>query len=1176
MISMNAISSAGGAANYYTAQAEIEYYANEIVPSAWGGRGLAFAGYSGTVSAEDLTQALAGEVRERGDADGEFKQVRLGRTVIDKETGERVIEHRAGWDLTFAPPKSVSLESEVFGRQDVRQAHEAAVVAAMGYLEGHAAQTKYRHQVVATGNLVYASFAHATSRAGDPQTHTHVLIANVTYLDGKAYSLTNEQILRQRTTADAVYRNELANGLTRLGYGLDFDGRGHFEIAGYDRQQLAEFSKRSQQIDEALIERGSSKAQASHEARQTAALATRDDKAFGHSESAVVHRERWQAQARSLGITAAVQLEHDRRAMPSAQALIASAADSLAEREQEFSKRDLVKEAMLQSSGRSSSGELLAEITAQAQAGALLARPSNWTGERFTTPAAIAGELWADRQLQAGRDAHTAILGEREFERALVAFEMRKGFELNDEQRQAARQILTRADQFSGVQGAAGTGKTTMLEFVREAAESRGWVVQGLSNGAAQASKLQADSGIASSTTASFLARQRARVVGGTGGDSGPAKLLYINDEASMSGQRDFNGVIQAALVGGAKTVFVGDKAQHQSVAAGSAFERAQDKIQVAWLQQIKRQTTEQARAPVREAIADNPSQALRKTALEFGQAREQVERKWSEIAVRRGQGAEPGVEPSEASEPRREIFTRAQASARREEIRAARVADNQVAIGAIARDYTALAGPQRERTAVITSTNADREAINEAIRGQLIEAGEINSAGTHVQTLQRKDLTRAQAGQASSYAPGDVLKQTLAPASDGPGRTGGRRRRSRPGRGSEGSQRYLSVEGINAQDNTVEVRVQGFDRGEGGDRLTIAAAELAATVAYTVQPREFAPGDRVAFLENSREFGVANGELGTVRRIDAKGMTVSLSGDGASREVTREIRFDAYRQIDHGYVMTSHKAQGQTVDRTLIHHNTEAGMHGRREAYVNVTRARLSTTTYTQDRERAAEQAARVVDKTQAVAKPRGMRRGVEWGKERGNDKAQRADRQPSLPEQGRQREAQPHTQAQAPALANSLAADELRFAPLSYADVTLEPGQRLDLGADLLAQRVPPKLELAQALEQEAMAFAQGAAERFMTEQAAREFAQGAHERFLAELDRRQQVDLAQQARQQANLARPGLARPGLAQADRADQEASRTLEPQRALQPQPGKNTHEKTQDRPLQQGGRDLSM
>ena len=40
MISMNAISSASGAARYYTEQARIEYYANEVVPSAWGGRGL--------------------------------------------------------------------------------------------------------------------------------------------------------------------------------------------------------------------------------------------------------------------------------------------------------------------------------------------------------------------------------------------------------------------------------------------------------------------------------------------------------------------------------------------------------------------------------------------------------------------------------------------------------------------------------------------------------------------------------------------------------------------------------------------------------------------------------------------------------------------------------------------------------------------------------------------------------------------------------------------------------------------------------------------------------------------------------------------------------------------------------------------------------------------------------
>ena len=137
MISMNLISSAGGAAKYYTEQAAIEYYTNQAVPSTWGGKGAAFDDLSGEVSAEALTTMLAGKVQETitgKDGVEEVRNVQLGRNAIDKETGEKHTLHRAGWDLTFAPPKSASIEAEVFGRHEVRDAHEQSVKTAMGYL----------------------------------------------------------------------------------------------------------------------------------------------------------------------------------------------------------------------------------------------------------------------------------------------------------------------------------------------------------------------------------------------------------------------------------------------------------------------------------------------------------------------------------------------------------------------------------------------------------------------------------------------------------------------------------------------------------------------------------------------------------------------------------------------------------------------------------------------------------------------------------------------------------------------------------------------------------------------------------------------------------------------------------------------------------------------------------
>jgi conjugative relaxase-like TrwC/TraI family protein len=80
----------------------------------------------------------------------------------------------AGYALSFSPPKSVSI---LWGLGDpevspaVREAHDAAVEAALDFLEEHAAFTR-RGQGGAvqadTDGYVAAAFVHRTSRAGDP------------------------------------------------------------------------------------------------------------------------------------------------------------------------------------------------------------------------------------------------------------------------------------------------------------------------------------------------------------------------------------------------------------------------------------------------------------------------------------------------------------------------------------------------------------------------------------------------------------------------------------------------------------------------------------------------------------------------------------------------------------------------------------------------------------------------------------------------------------------------------------------------------------------------------------------------------------------------------------------------------------------------------------------------
>ncbi|WGF91073.1 Ti-type conjugative transfer relaxase TraA [Marinivivus vitaminiproducens] len=113
-----------------------------------------------------------------------------------------------------------------------------------------------------------------------------------------------------------------------------------------------------------------------------------------------------------------------------------------------------------------------------------------------------------------------------------------------------------------------------------------------------------------------------------------------------------------------------------------------------------------------------------------------------------------------------------------------------------------------------------------------------------------------------------------------------------------------------------------------------------------TIETRQgskpFAVGDRIVFLENSRELGVQNGTTGTLRGIAASRLTVQLdspNGPGSGRKVAFERR--QYDHIDHGYAITMHKAQSVTVDRSFMLATPHMDRHA---AYVAMSRHRAGT----------------------------------------------------------------------------------------------------------------------------------------------------------------------------------------------------------------------------------------
>ena len=133
-------------------------------------------------------------------------------------------------------------------------------------------------------------------------------------------------------------------------------------------------------------------------------------------------------------------------------------------------------------------------------------------------------------------------------------------------------------------------------------------------------------------------------------------------------------------------------------------------------------------------------------------------------------------------------------------------------------------------------------------------------------------------------------------------------------------------------------IRAELQDRGELARASVPGEGDDGASGARIFQTndgqREFAPGDRIVFLENNRDLGVKNGMLGTVERVEEGGIIAALDGKGDSISVP----MGDYQAIDHGYATTIHKNQGATVDRAFV---MASGTMDRHLTYVAMTRHR-------------------------------------------------------------------------------------------------------------------------------------------------------------------------------------------------------------------------------------------
>jgi len=530
MFSRATITSSSKAADYYdkafaqdgNVQSADNYYLNEKAAATWRGKGAEILGIEGKgVERAEFIAMLDGKMP----IPGTDRVQDLG----DNSVGE---DRRLAYDFTASPPKSVSVVALLGRDERVVAAHQKANETAMRWFESHAGIVRVRdgtgREATArqAGNLLWASVTHETDRSNMPQLHNHNVIVAAVYDDQskKWRSLTNDELFRIRTAGDAVYKRELASHLRAAGYEIEVAKNGvDFEVKGISQEQLKEFSPRSEQIDNALRERGIDPENASHEARLTAAVDTRMPKVELPRDE--LHRM-WEGHARTAGLDAGQIVDNARKREAqnklapqhaqdmSVEALRAVmwASEHHAEREQTFQVADLEVTALrfYPSLTIAPVANAVKQLTDR---GVLVDRGLSDTGAQLVTTAkgmAVEKQLANDITAARGR-GNIIVRNETEFGTLLAGWEERKSaevgkeFKLSDEQVNAARSVLMHRDALQGIQGDAGTGKTATLQFVREVAQSKGWNVVGVATTSTAADEISRSTGIPGKTAASFF-----------------------------------------------------------------------------------------------------------------------------------------------------------------------------------------------------------------------------------------------------------------------------------------------------------------------------------------------------------------------------------------------------------------------------------------------------------------------------------------------------------------------------------------------------------------------------------------------------------------------------------------------------------------------------------------------
>lgn len=482
-------------------------------------------------------------------------------------TGEQLtprtdVNRTTGYDINFHCPKSVSLAHVLSKDDHILRAFQSAVRETMLEIEADS-QTRVRKKGVyanrKTGELLWTEFIHQTARPAkgfeqepDMHLHAHCYVFNATYDP-------TEKIIKAGNFRDiksfmpyyeARFHKRLSDKLLDAGYAVRRNRRS-FEIEGIPQRVLDHFSKRANEIGRIAKEKGIS------DAKALDALGARTRAAKQKGLSMPELKNRWLAQIEQLGVSPeegsrAVRFGSSKTPqLDTVQKSMDYALNHHFDRASVVPSRRLLTTAYKQCIGDSSASLDAVDNSLSQQDGVLEVKEK---GQLFVTTKKVLAE--EKRMVALAREGRG---------RMAPLYPTAPAIKLDGQQGKAIEQLLTGTDRATIIKGAAGTGKTTLMQEAVSWMQKAGKQVTVVAPTAAASREVLRGEGFAQAdTVANLLLNKQWQQELHNG-------VLWV-DEAGMLGNRDMIRLLELAKEYNARIILGGDTRQHASIVRGDAL----------------------------------------------------------------------------------------------------------------------------------------------------------------------------------------------------------------------------------------------------------------------------------------------------------------------------------------------------------------------------------------------------------------------------------------------------------------------------------------------------------------------------------------------------------------------------------------------------------------------------